>query len=377
MARGPYGHRIGPWAAYMSTGSRATHDWLPGHVNTNYHIGSRATRTSDWLVGHLYVGLARGPQECRIGSWATYTSDWLAGHLYVGLARGPPMRRIGSRAKYSSGGVAGRLAQGPRQHRIGSRQHRIGSRATYIESALWLRITVSCPLGRQPARWPKISICRFLHAPYTGATTPSPLPCSSSLPFRLFIYFFFSHPGLWQCFYRRVTAGSPVLDSGGTLIAGTVDGVGTAAPAWASVGVTKLGGPWRCSSSRTVCLTEFKKAVIISELAVDSLASLLELPGTLGPVPVGASVGVISGTVVALDVSLLSMVTKDEYLPLTCFERSRSPLLYCTCDPFLSCSCTAPATLSFRAAVLCLRPLLFALPSLIWVLPRLTLFNYH
>ena len=54
----------------------------------------------------------------------------------------------------------------------------------------------------------------------------------------------------------------------------------------------------------------------------------------------------------------------DEYLPLTCFTHSRSRLLYCACDPFLSCSCTAPATLfllssctapaiiSFRAAVL-------------------------
>ena len=44
-----------------------------------------------------------------------------------------------------------------------------------------------------------------------------------------------------------------------------------------------------------------------SELAVDSL----ELPRTLDPVPVGASVGVISGKVVVFEVSGLSIVAKD------------------------------------------------------------------
>ena len=78
-----------------------------------------------------------------------------------------------------------------------------------------------------------------------------------------------------------------------------------------------------------------------SELVVDSL----EL---LNHVPVGASVGVISGTVVLFEVSELSTVAKDEYLPLTCFTHSRSRLLYCACDPFLSCSCTVPAALFFK-----------------------------
>lgn len=85
-------------------------------------------------------------------------------------------------------------------------------------------------------------------------------------------------------------------------------------PAWASVGVTTLGVPWRCSSSRTVCLTEFKKAAITSELVVDWPVSPIELPGMLDPDPDGVSVAAASGAAVESSVSRLSMMITDECL---------------------------------------------------------------
>ena len=99
----------------------------------------------------------------------------------------------------------------------------------------------------------------------------------------------------------------PVLGSEGGLEAGAADRVEAEIPGWTSVGGLTPHGPWRRSSSRTVCLTESRKAVITSEPAGVLPVVRADEPGDVEPSPPGPSVIVAAGMDVVWGLLMVSL----------------------------------------------------------------------